>query len=117
MLARHAARARRAASTTSIAIGAPCRDPAPTGLAEVLREGRAHALTITSSEGLDNLWALLDDATRCAVLRALPAFVPHPRIAAHARDAASRAIATAGADAGLIAGLLEWFASHPIETR
>ena len=27
------------------------------------------------------------------------------------------AIATSGADAGLIAGLLEWFASHPIETR
>ena len=50
------------------------------GLSEVLREGRAHALTLTSSEGLDNLCALLDAADR-ARLRQLPAFVPHPRIA------------------------------------
>ncbi len=32
------------------------------GLAEALREGRAQALTLTSSEGLDNLVALLDPA-------------------------------------------------------
>src|SRR4029079_11082017 len=30
------------------------------GLAEALLQGRAHALTITSSEGLDNLRALVD---------------------------------------------------------
>jgi uroporphyrinogen-III synthase len=86
------------------------------GLVEALREGRAHALTLTSSEGLDNLCVLLEpDALRR--LRALPAFVPHPRVAAHAEERGFTAIATAGADAGLIAGLLEWFASHPIETR
>jgi len=83
------------------------------GLSEVLREGRAHALTLTSSEGLDNLCALLDgdDLYR---LRQLPAFVPHPRIAEHARDRGFVPVATGGADAGLIAGLLEWFALHPL---
>ncbi len=82
------------------------------GLCEVLREGRAHALTLTSSEGLDNLCALLDvgDLYR---LRQLPAFVPHPRIAEHARSLGFVPVETGGADAGLIAGLLEWFAPHP----
>lgn len=83
------------------------------GLAEVLVQGRAHALTLTSSEGLDNLLAVLDAGTRPRLAR-LPAFVPHPRIAAHARRAGFTAIATEGADAGLVAGLLEWFASHPV---
>ena len=82
------------------------------GLSEVLREGRANALTLTSSEGLDNLCALLatDDLER---LRRLPTFVPHPRIAAHARRLGFVPVETGGADAGLIAGLLEWFAQHP----
>ena len=83
------------------------------GLSEVLREGRAHALTLTSSEGLDNLCALLD-AADLRRLKAFPAFVPHPRIAEHARSLGFVAVETGGADAGLIAGLLEWFASHPL---
>ena len=83
------------------------------GLSEVLREGRAHALTLTSSEGLDNLCALLDavDAQR---LRQLPAFAPHPRIAQHARELGFDAVETGAADAGLINGLLEWFRQHPL---
>jgi uroporphyrinogen-III synthase len=82
------------------------------GLSEVLRAGRAQALTLTSSEGLDNLCALLDpsDLQR---LREVPTFVPHPRIAEHARGLGFVPIETGGADAGLIAGLLEWFARHP----
>ena len=83
------------------------------GLMEVLRKSRAHALTLTSSEGLDNLCALLDPESRL-LLQRLPSFVPHPRIAEHARRLGFDAISTDGADAGLIAGLLEWFASHPI---
>ena len=82
------------------------------GLAAVLREHRADALTLTSSEGLDNLCALLD-APSLRMLQALPTFVPHPRIADHARSKGFAAIATGGSDAGLIAGLLEWFAAHP----
>jgi len=81
------------------------------GLTEALREGRVQAVTITSTEGLDNLWALADDATRTR-WRACPTFVPHPRIAAHARDLGLAVIETAGGDAGLIAGLLEWAAAQ-----
>lgn len=86
------------------------------GLVEALREGRVHALTLTSSEGLDNLWHLLDADAR-SMLSRLPVFAPHPRIAQHARDLELTAIATGGSDAGLIAGLLEWFASHPLTTE
>jgi uroporphyrinogen-III synthase len=80
------------------------------GLAEAFRAGRIDVVTITSSEGLDNLWALADDATRTA-WRSRPTFVPHPRIAEHARAAGLAVIETAGSDAGLIAGLVEWTAA------
>jgi uroporphyrinogen-III synthase len=83
------------------------------GLSEALRGGRAHALTLTSSEGLDNLCTLLD-AADLALLRRLPAFAPHPSIAAHARRLDFPTVETGGSDAGLIAGLLEWFAAHPL---
>ena len=85
------------------------------GLIAALRDARVHAVTITSSEGLDNLLAALGDADRASLAK-LPVFVPHPRIGEHARDRGLTAIATAGSDAGLVAGLLEWFASHPIIT-
>jgi uroporphyrinogen-III synthase len=83
------------------------------GLREALREGRVHAVTITSSEGLDNLLAAIGDDGR-ASLGHLPVLAPHPRIAAHAREQGLTALASAGSDAGVIAGLLEWFASHPL---
>jgi len=83
------------------------------GLAQALREGRVHAFTLTSSEGLDNLWTLFDVDTRERVRR-VPFFVPHPRIAERARSLGLTAVSTPGADAGLVAGLLEWFASHPL---
>jgi len=82
------------------------------GLAEAFREGGIDAVTITSSEGLDNLWALADAGIRAAWI-AQPTFAPHPRIAAHARRLGLDTIETAGGDAGLLAGLLEWVAAHP----
>ena len=82
------------------------------GLAEAFGEGRIDAVTLTSSEGADNLWALADDTMRAA-WRAVPTFVPHPRIAAHARELGLAVIETGGGDAGLIAGLLEWSAARP----
>ena len=83
-----------------------------TGLAEAFAQGRIHAVTITSSEGLDNLWGMVDAPT-CAAWRGCPTFAPHPRIAARARALGLPAVETAGGDDGLIAGLLEWFAAHP----
>jgi uroporphyrinogen-III synthase len=81
------------------------------GLAEAFAAGRIDAITITSSEGLDNLWALSDETMRSA-WRTHPTFVPHPRIAARARELGLAVIATGGSDAGLIAGLLEWAAAR-----
>jgi uroporphyrinogen-III synthase len=85
------------------------------GLVEALEEGRVHAVTITSSEGLDNLMAAIGAKGR-QLLAKVPVFVPHPRIAAHARSLHLHAIETAGSDAGLIAGLLEWAASRTRHT-
>jgi uroporphyrinogen-III synthase len=90
--------------------------PSPSAAASLvatLRERRLHAITLTSSEGLDNLLDALGSDAR-ALLTDVPLFVPHPRIAAHARDRGWAAIATPGSDAGLIGGLLEWFAAHPL---
>jgi len=82
------------------------------GLVEAMREGRAHALTLTSSEGLDNLVAALGPAGR-ALIAQLPVFAAHPRIAERAREHGLRAVETAGGDAGLLAGVLEWFTGPP----
>jgi uroporphyrinogen-III synthase len=80
------------------------------GLIEAWRERRIDAVTLTSSEGLDNLWAVLDPEGR-RYFAATPSFVPHPRIAEHAQTLGVReAIVTPPADAGLLASLLEYFA-------
>jgi uroporphyrinogen-III synthase len=82
------------------------------GLFEAIREGRAHALTLTSSEGLDNLMAALGSAGQREIA-SLPVFAVHPRIAERAREHGLRAVETGGGDDGLLAGLLEWFAGPP----
>ena len=78
------------------------------GLIEAMRDGRADALTLTSAEGLDNLLAALGPAGRVS-LATLPVFAAHPRIAERAREHGLAAVETAGGDAGLLAGMLEWF--------
>jgi uroporphyrinogen-III synthase len=79
------------------------------GLTDAWRERRVDAITLTSSEGLDNLWEMLDANGR-SELAATPAFVSHPRIAerAHALKLA-RVIVAEPTDAGLIASLLQYF--------
>ena len=81
------------------------------GLEEALRERRIDATTLTSSEGLDNLWDVLGADAR-ARFAATPAFVPHPRIAERARAVGiASVIVTDPADSGLLATLLEYFAT------
>jgi uroporphyrinogen-III synthase len=79
------------------------------GLVAAWREHRVDAMTLTSSEGLDNLWEMLDAYGRQQLAKT-PAFVSHPRIAerAHALKLA-RVIVTEPTDAGLIASLLQYF--------
>ena len=83
------------------------------GLRERLSAGDAHALTLTSVEGLDNLLRALGPEGQ-RPLAALKTFAPHPRIVAAARAAGLDAIETAAGDAGLMSALLEWFAQHPV---
>ena len=82
------------------------------GLIDAWREKRVDAVTLTSGEGLDNLWDILGGEGR-AHLAATPAFVPHASIAERARGLGLRqVIITPPADAGLLASLLEYFAQQ-----
>ena len=79
------------------------------GLVAAWRERRVDAMTLTSSEGLDNLWEMLDAYGRRQLART-PAFVSHPRIAERARALRlARVVVTEPTDAGLIASLLQYF--------
>jgi uroporphyrinogen-III synthase len=82
------------------------------GLDEAFAAGRIDAVTLTSSEGIDNLWQRLAEGARAA-WRRCPSFVPHPRIATHARQLGLAVVETAGGDAGLVAGLLDWAPQRP----
>jgi uroporphyrinogen-III synthase len=82
------------------------------GLEAAFAAGGIDAVTLTSSEGIDNLWQRLSAGARAA-WRACPSFVPHPRIAEHARGLGLAVVETAGSDAGLLAGLLDWVRAHP----
>jgi len=90
--------------------GRPRVDPAP--LLKLWEEGRLDAVTLTSSEGLRNFFDMVGRLGQ-AWLRKTPAFVPHVRIAeqAWALGLAS-VIPTGPGDDGLLAGLMQYFASH-----
>lgn len=77
------------------------------GLVEALAAGKVQAITLTSSEGAQNLVRAVGAAGLSSLAR-LPAFVPHPRIAERVRSLGLDARLTAGGDAGLVAGLLDW---------
>ena len=73
-----------------------------------LRNKAVDALTVSSSEGLRNLFALLD-TENAARLTHLPCFVPHPRIAATAAELGlRRVVQTGAADAGILRALREY---------
>jgi uroporphyrinogen-III synthase len=85
----------------------PALDPAP--LLKLWQEGRLDALTVTSSEGLRNLYAMVGKLGQ-GWLKRTPIFVPHARIAEQARALGLAQVITTGpADAGLLAGLTEYF--------
>lgn len=85
----------------------PATDPAP--LLDLAANGHADALSITSSEAVDNL-ARIVGAERIGQLAALPVFAPHPRIAARCRlHGLERIIATAAGDDALLRALTAYF--------
>ena len=86
--------------------GGPADDPAL--LVERARVGRLDALTLTSSEGVAHLLAL----PGVDMLKAVPVFVPHPRIAAAAEEGGfAQVVLTGPGDRGLIDGLAAHFAA------
>lgn len=71
--------------------------------------GEIDAVVVTSSEGLRNLCEMLGDAARDH-LRETPLFVPHPRIAATARELGlTQVVVTGPGDEGIVAGLETYF--------
>lgn len=73
------------------------------------REGQLDGISLTSSEGVGNLVAMVgEDGMR--LLKTVTIFASHPRIAAHARAAGfERIVETAPGDAGLIDALESHF--------
>ncbi len=81
-------------------------DSAP--ILSLLRNNRLDALTVSSSEGLRNLWALLD-TDACKRLCEMPVFVPHQRIVDVAVELGLQGVVlTPPADAGIIEGLCKY---------
>jgi uroporphyrinogen-III synthase len=88
----------------------PQLDPAP--LLKLWEEGRLDAVTLTSSEGLRNFHDMVGRLGQ-AWLKKTPAFVPHARIAEQAQILGlTKVIPTDPGDDGLMAGLMQYFASH-----
>jgi uroporphyrinogen-III synthase len=82
----------------------PRSDPAP--LVAAWRAGKVHAVTVSSAQGLGNLFDMLDRE----LLRALPLFVPHERVAAEARRLGARqALAAGPGDDEMLAALVAYF--------
>lgn len=90
--------------------GVPSQDPAP--LLKLWEAHRLDAVTLTSSEGLRNMIAMIGHLGH-AWLKNTPTFVPHARIAEQAEQFGLRHILPTGpGDAGLITGLLAYFDTH-----
>ncbi|MCS6995844.1 MAG: uroporphyrinogen-III synthase [Casimicrobiaceae bacterium] len=98
----------RRGATVEVVAAYQSRAPesAPTGLVELLRDGRIDAVSVMSAEALENLVALVPEAER-ARLRALELYASHPRIAERAQALGFAKVTTTEAgDAGLISALL-----------
>lgn len=88
----------------------PQTDAAP--LLKAWAGNELHAITLTSSGGLHNLFDLVGKLGQ-SWLRKTPLFVPHPRIEQTARELGlTTVVLTAQGDAGLVQGLAQWFAER-----
>jgi uroporphyrinogen-III synthase len=85
----------------------PTADAAP--LVERWKGGEVDAVTVSSAEGFDNLLAMTGPHGP-VLLAATPLFVPHPRIASHARMRGSGEVVVAGpGDDELVERLVAYF--------
>ncbi|MFA6902969.1 MAG: uroporphyrinogen-III synthase [Gallionellaceae bacterium] len=73
-----------------------------------LLAAKPDALSVSSSEALNNLWEMAGTTERVR-LAAIPLFAPHQRIAAAARELGWQNIVTVAAgDKGVLSGLIAW---------
>jgi uroporphyrinogen-III synthase len=85
----------------------PRSDPAP--LIAAWRAGKVHAVSVSSAQGLANLFGMLEADLLCS----LPLFVPHARVAAEAQRLGARAAFIAGpGDDEMMASLVAYFETH-----
>lgn len=90
--------------------GKPDLDTAP--LMKAWARNELHAITVTSSEGLRNLFDMIGKLGQ-TWLRKTPLFAPHPRIAATARELGLTVVIETGpGDEGLVARLEQYFAGR-----
>jgi uroporphyrinogen-III synthase len=88
----------------------PRADAAP--LLKAWARNELHAITVTSSEGLHNLFDLVGKLGQ-SWFRKTPLFVPHQRIEQTARELGLvNVVLTGQGDDGLTQGLTQWFAGH-----
>ncbi len=81
----------------------------PQAPARAWRAGELAAVTVSSGQGLANLFEVLD----AALLRATPLFVPHARIAEQARTLHAREVVLAGhSDEEMRDALVAYFRAH-----
>jgi uroporphyrinogen-III synthase len=86
---------------------APAIDPLP--LIGEWSRGGLHAIAVSSGEGLANLATSLRAAGR-PLLASVPVFVPHPRVAAQARElGAADVVVTGAGDDEVVAALVAYF--------
>jgi uroporphyrinogen-III synthase len=89
---------------------APPASPDPGPLLARWQRGGIDAVSVTSGEGLANLFGLLGPTGK-NYLRATPVFVPHPRIAGLARELGVRDVVLTGpGEEAAVAGMAEFFA-------
>jgi uroporphyrinogen-III synthase len=81
----------------------------PKAPARPWKKGELAAVTVSSGQGLANLFQVLDPQ----LLRSTPLFVPHPRIAEQARAAAAGEVVLAGhSDDDMLDALVAYFRNH-----
>lgn len=89
--------------------GKPDLDASP--LLQLWAGRQLDAITVTSSEGLRNLFDMVGSPGQAA-LQNTPLFAPHPRIVEQARALGLQCVVTtAPGDEGLLAGMIEYFSS------